>query len=63
MPPYSPDLNPIEMMWSKLKAAIRRMAPRTMRQFHGALKKALLAVTRTDLRNGFRHCLSAVQPT
>ena len=62
MPPYSPDLNPIEMMWGKMKSVIRRFAPRTVRQFHRALKKALLAVTRADLRNWFRHCLRIAKP-
>ena len=33
LPPYSPDLNPIENMWSKVKNTLRKLAPRTTRNF------------------------------
>ena len=55
VPPYSPDLNPIEMMWSKLKAIIRKEAPRTTRAFSDALKRALSKITHSDLRAWFCH--------
>lgn len=56
LPPYSPDLNPIELMWSKLKQIIRGFAPKTIRAFHKALKEALSTITSSDLRGWFRHC-------
>jgi transposase len=56
LPPYSPDLNPIELMWSKLKQIIRGFAPKTIRAFHKALKKALSTITSSDLHGWFRHC-------
>ena len=56
LPPYSPDLNPIEMLWSKLKSIIRKYAPKTTRAFHRAVRKAIEAITKQDLRNWFQHC-------
>ena len=55
LPPYSPDLNPIEEFWSKLKAEIRRFAPPTIGAFHRALRWAMSLVTRDDLRGWFKH--------
>src|SRR5689334_12880670 len=40
LPPYSPDLNPIENMWSKVKNTLRRLAPRTTRSFKKSIKVA-----------------------
>lgn len=56
LPPYSPDLNPIEMLWSKLKAIIRGQAPKTKRAFSKALKDAMAAITGHDIKNWFKHC-------
>lgn len=55
-PPYSPDLNPIEKMWSKLKALIRAAGARTREALHQALMDALAAVTAKDARAWFAHC-------
>lgn len=55
-PPYSPDLNPIEKMWSKLKALIRAAGARTREALHQALADALAAVTAKDARAWFAHC-------
>lgn len=54
--PYSPDLNPIETMWSKVKAIIRSAKARTREELHRALTKALAAVTATDASAWFSHC-------
>ena len=62
LPPYSPDLNPIEMLWSKLKSLIRKHAPRTDRAFQRALRKAMKAISARDLRNWFKHCNVLGQP-
>lgn len=56
LPPYSPDLNPIENVFSKLKQLIRGFRPRTWRQIIQATKQALLNLTRNDLSNAFDHC-------
>ena len=61
LPPYSPDLNPIELMWSKLKEIIRSFAPKTARAFHRALEKALEQISQSDLLGWFRHCGYRVQ--
>jgi transposase len=55
LPPYSPDLNPIEMAWSKLKALIRRLKPRRLDELVEATKQALEAVTQGDLVGWLRH--------
>lgn len=56
LPPYSPDLTPIENMWSKLKNTLRRLAPRTTREFKKCIKIAFEGITKTDLVGWFKHC-------
>jgi hypothetical protein len=56
LPAYSPDLNPIEPAWAKVKAALRRVAARTADTLHGALGPALASVTPQDAAGFFRHC-------
>nr|WP_255638997.1 IS630 family transposase [Deinococcus betulae] len=58
LPPYSPDLNPIESMFSKLKAALRALAARTRDGVLEALRLALDAVTPSDAQGWFQHVLS-----
>jgi transposase len=55
LPPYSPDLNPIELMWSKVKNHLRSIAARTKRTLITAVGKALNAVTPEDLAGWFAH--------
>jgi transposase len=55
IPPYSPEFNPIEMMWSFIKNIIRQIEPRTIVQFQAAIKKAFLAVTKEKLKAWFEH--------
>ena len=55
LPPYSPDLSPIEPTWSKLKAELRRVAARTTEALHQALGPALDAITAQDTSGFFRH--------
>jgi transposase len=55
LPPYSPDLNPIEPAWAKLKAELRRLAARTTEALHQALGPALDAITAQDASGSFRH--------
>ena len=54
-PPYSPEFNPIEEMWSKVKSFLRRFAARTKTEFHRAITKALKSITQSDLFGWFKH--------
>lgn len=56
LPPYSPDFNPIEQCWSKVKTALRVAKARTMRAVLKALKAALRTITETDACAWFAHC-------
>lgn len=56
LPPYSPDFNPIELAWSKVKTILRRLKARTFPDLIEALKQALLAITPQDIRGWFAHC-------
>jgi transposase len=56
LPAYSPDFNPIEMMWSKLKHLLRGAEARTQAQLITAIGKALAKVTSRDAMNWFAHC-------
>lgn len=60
LPPYSPDLNPIEKCWAKIKAALRQAKARTWEALLNALAKALRSVTPDDARAWFAHCGYAV---
>lgn len=55
LPPYSPDLNPIEEMWSKVKSQLRSARPRTSDELIEAMGQALRAVTDRDARGFFGH--------
>ncbi len=55
LPAYSPDLNPIEPSWAKLKGKLRQVAARTAHALHKALGPALDAVTPQDAQGYFRH--------
>jgi transposase len=56
LPPYSPDLNPIETTWAKIKAGLRRAAARSYDALTRALGRVLDTVTAADCRNAIRHC-------
>jgi len=56
LPPYSPDLNPIEMVFAKLKQLLRSLACRTRDALWNAMQTVLDAVSPTDAANCFRHC-------
>lgn len=56
LPPYSPDLNPIEKMWSKIKALLRKAKARTKESLLHAIRDALAAVTESDAINWFASC-------
>jgi transposase len=55
LPPYSPDLNPIEQLWSKLKALVRGAKARTLEALEVAISAAFAAVTKDDAEGWFEH--------
>jgi hypothetical protein len=56
LPPYSPDFNPIEQAWSKLKTLLRGMGARTKEALEAALSTVLDALTAADAQSWFAHC-------
>jgi transposase len=56
LPAYSPDLNPIEKMWSKIKAILRKLKARTKDTLILAIAKALEQVTAGDVNGWFESC-------
>jgi len=56
LPPYSPDLNPIEKCWAKVKTVLRRLKARTFDELVEALNVAFQAITPEDARAWFAHC-------
>ena len=61
LPPYSPDFNPIELAWSKLKQRLRGVKARVLEQLEPALADALSAITAQNARGFFRHCGYGIQ--
>jgi transposase len=55
LPPYSPDLSPIEECWSKVKALLRAKAARTLEALEQAIAEALTAITSQDAHGWFVH--------
>ncbi|MEM6391311.1 MAG: transposase [Planctomycetota bacterium] len=56
LPAYSPDLNPIEKLWSKVKAGTRRLRPRSLLCIADTLAGLLQTVTAKECRNHFASC-------
>jgi len=48
LPPYSPDLNPIEKLWSKVKAILRKLHVRTLDALEPAIRAAIACVSSND---------------
>lgn len=61
LPPYSPDFNPIEAMWSKVKTNLRKEKARTQDELNRAIAKALTQITPSDARGFYRHCFVRMQ--
>jgi transposase len=55
LPVYSPDFNPIEFTWSKVKTVLRKLKARTHEELQFALQQALNAITKIDIKNWFTH--------
>ena len=56
LPAYSPDLNPIEMIFAKVKQLLRSMACRTRNALWNAMQSVLDQVTTSDALNCYKHC-------
>lgn len=56
LPPYSPDLSPIEKMWSKIKDILKRFKARTASEFYKAISTAVHAVNEEDLEGWYEEC-------
>ena len=56
LPPYSPELNPIEHTWSKLKALLRRQEARTLRALSLALEQSSTEISIQDIVGWFGNC-------
>jgi transposase len=60
LPPYSPDLAPIEQAWSKLKTFLRAAKARTREALEMAIQQALTTITAADAHGWFAYCGSTV---
>jgi transposase len=60
LPPYSPDFNPIEPMWSKVKTLLRALKARTRDEIYEAVRQTLPRVHASDAHGWFRHCFVPV---
>jgi len=56
LPPYSPDFNPIEQCWSKVKQRLRDLKARTVDSLQQAISEAITTITPQDASAWFRHC-------
>lgn len=61
LPPYSPDLNPIELAWSKFKQYLRAAKARTAEALDRAITEALQTITADNAAAWFRHCGYGIQ--
>lgn len=61
LPPYSPDFNPIEQAWSKLKQLLRGAKARVLDQLEPAIARAIDAITPQNAQAFFRNCGYGVQ--
>jgi transposase len=55
LPPYSPDFNTIELVWSKVKAYLKKIKARSSDRLFGAISDALDSISLSDIRNWFAH--------
>ena len=60
--PYSPEFNPIENLWSKLKSSLRRIGARSYRDLDLAIAEAYAQISSDNIRNWFAHCCYRTSP-
>jgi len=56
LPPYSPDFNPVEKMWSKIKECLRKFKARCTEELYNAIRQALQDITAQDAKGWFDSC-------
>lgn len=56
LPPYSPDLNPIELFWAKIKTFLKKAKARTHRALEDSINSAFDWVSCSDIFGWFKHC-------
>lgn len=56
LPPYSPDLNPIEHCWAKLKSILKELGARTQEALDAAIRRAMDLIGKSDAAGWFKHC-------
>jgi transposase len=61
LPPYSPDLNPIEQAWLKLKQCLRSAKARTAEALEQAIAEAIPVITSDNAGAWFQHCGCGIQ--
>lgn len=61
LPPYSPDFNPIEQAWSKIKQQLRSAKARTLETLEAAITQALAQITIPNATAWFAHCGYAIR--
>lgn len=61
LPPYSPDFNPIEQAWSKLKEQLRGVKARLLENLEVAVAEAIAAITPDNALAWFHHCGYGIQ--
>jgi transposase len=61
LPPYSPDLNPIEKAWSKLKQILRSAKARTKEALEIAIAEAIRMITPDNAQAWFNHCVNGLR--
>jgi len=61
LPPYSPDLNPIEKAWAKLKQLLRAVKARSKETLDQAITELLPSITPDNAKAWFRHALNSLQ--
>jgi transposase len=61
LPPYSPDLNPIEKAWSKLKQLLRSAKARSKEALDQAIEEALKLISADNAQAWFKHCFDGLQ--
>jgi transposase len=63
LPPYSPDFNPIEKMWSKIKSILRKLEARSQQELSAAITTAFKSVTPSDAMGWFLSCYITASQT